>query len=43
MLTLAATEERQARRRWTQTQRELEKMQAVVEKAQRDLERLRAR
>jgi len=41
--TTAAAEERQARRHWTQTQRELEKVQAVVEKAERDLDRLRAR
>lgn len=40
MLNAAAAEERQARRRWTQTQRELEKAQAAAEKAQRDLDRL---
>jgi hypothetical protein len=39
-LGAAATEERQARRRWAQTQRDLEKAQAAVEKAQRELDRL---
>ncbi len=43
MLSAAAAEERQARRRWTQTQRELEKAQAAAEKAQRDLDRLQGR
>lgn len=40
MLAAAAAEERQAHRRWTQTQREIEKAQAAVEKAQRELDRL---
>ena len=43
MLTAAAAEERQARRRWTQAQRALEKAQASVEKTQDELERLHAR
>jgi hypothetical protein len=43
MLTAATEEERQARRCWTQTQRELEKAQAAVEKARRELDRLHAR
>jgi hypothetical protein len=43
MLTAAAAEEGQARRRWTLTRRELEKAQAAVEKAQRDLDRLHTR
>jgi hypothetical protein len=42
-LTAAAAEERQARHRWTQRQRELEKAQGAVEKAQRELDRTRAR
>jgi len=42
-LSAAATEERQAQRRWTQTQGDLEKAQAAVEKAQHELDRLRAR
>jgi hypothetical protein len=36
-LAAAETEERRARRHWDQTQRELEKAQAAVDKAQRDL------
>jgi hypothetical protein len=40
LLTAAAAEERQARRRWTQRQRELEKAQATVDRAQDDLDRL---
>lgn len=43
MLGAAAAEERQARRRWEQTQRELEKAQAAVERAQRELDRIRGR
>ncbi len=43
MLTAAAAEERQARRRWTQTQQELEQAQAAVDKAQRELDRLHRR
>lgn len=43
MLTAATEEERQARRRWTQTQRELDKARAAVAKAQRDLDRLHDR
>jgi hypothetical protein len=39
----AAAEERQARRRWTQTQQELEKAQAAVDKAQRELDRVHGR
>jgi hypothetical protein len=39
-LDAAAAEERQAQRRWTQTQRELQKAQAAVDKAQRELDRL---
>jgi hypothetical protein len=35
-------EEQQAQRRWAQTKRELEKAQAAVEKAQRELDRLHA-
>ena len=42
MLTAAAAEERQARRRWTQAERELEKAQASVEEAQHKLDRLNA-
>ena len=41
MVGAAAAEERQARRRWAQTERELEKAQAAVEKAQGELDRLR--
>lgn len=40
MLEAAAAEERQAQRRWTQTQRELERAEAAVDKAQRELARL---
>jgi len=43
MLRAAAAEERQARRRWTQAQRELEKAEASVEKAQQELDRHHAR
>jgi hypothetical protein len=43
MLGDAAAEERRARRGWQQTQRELEKAKATVEKAQRELDRLRGR
>jgi hypothetical protein len=39
----AAAEERQAQRRWTQTQRELEKAEAAVDKVQRELDRLHGR
>ena len=39
-LSAAETEERDARRRWEQTQRELEKARAAVEEAQSDLDRL---
>jgi hypothetical protein len=42
-LGAAEAEERQAKRRWAQTQRDLEKAQAVVEKAQRELDRLHGR
>lgn len=42
-LGAAEAEERQAKRRWKQTQRDLEKVQAVVEKAQRGLDRLHRR
>jgi hypothetical protein len=42
-LGAAEAEERQARRRWTQTERDLEKAQAAVEKAQRELDRLHNR
>jgi len=42
-LGAAEAEERQAKRRWAQTQRDLEKAQAVVEKAQRGLDRLHGR
>jgi hypothetical protein len=42
-LKAAAAEERQARRRWEQTQGELEKAQAAVGKARAELDRLRAR
>jgi hypothetical protein len=37
-LAAAVANEREARRRWTKTQRELEKAQAAVEKAQQGLE-----
>lgn len=40
MLAAAASEERQAQRRWTQTQRELERAEAAFDKAQRELARL---
>jgi len=43
LLAAAASEERQARRRWDQGQRELEKAQAAVEKARRELNRLHGR
>ncbi len=39
-LGAADAEERQAKRRWAQTQRDLEKAQAAVEKAQRELDRV---
>jgi hypothetical protein len=39
-LGAAEAEERQAKRRWTQTQRDIEKAQKAVEKAQRELDRL---
>ena len=39
-LLAAEAQERQARRHWEQTQRDLEKARAAVEKAQRDLDRL---
>jgi hypothetical protein len=42
-LGAAEAEERQAKRRWAQTQRDSEKAQAAVEKAQRDLDRLHGR
>lgn len=42
-LGAAEAEERQAKRRWAQTQRDLEKAQAAVEKAQRELDRLHGR
>jgi hypothetical protein len=42
-LAAAEAEERQAQRRWTQTRRELEKAQAAVEKAERELEELHKR
>jgi hypothetical protein len=42
-LGAAEAEERQAKRRWAQTQRDLEKAQAAVEKAQRKLDRLHGR
>jgi hypothetical protein len=42
-LGAAEAEERQAKRRWAQTQRDLEKAQAVAEKAQRELDRLHGR
>jgi len=40
ILHAAAADEQQARHRWTQTQREVEKAQAAVEKARRELDRL---
>jgi hypothetical protein len=40
-LNAARSEERQARRRWEQTQGDLARAEAVVEKAQRELARLR--
>lgn len=43
MLDAAAAEERQAQRRWAQTQRDLETARAAVEKAQHELDRLRRR
>jgi len=42
-LMAATGEERQARRRWGQTQRKLEAAQAAVESAERQLDRLRGR
>ena len=39
-LGAAEAEERQAKRRWAQMQRDIEEAQAVVEKAQRELDRL---
>lgn len=39
----AEAEERQAKQRWTQTQRDLEKAQAAVGNAQRELDRLHGR
>jgi hypothetical protein len=42
-LSAAETEERRDRRRWEQTQQELEKARAAGEKAQRDLDRLYGR
>ena len=42
-LGAAEAEERQAKRRWTQTQRDLEKAQAAAAKAQRELDRLHGR
>ena len=42
-LGAAEAEERQARRRWTQSQRELEKARAAVDTAQRELDRLHDR
>jgi hypothetical protein len=43
MLKAATEEERQARRRWTQSQRQLEKARSAVENAQRELDRLHGR
>lgn len=43
MLGAAKAEERQAKRRWTHTQRDLERAQAAVEKAQHQLDRLHDR
>lgn len=42
-LAAAASEERQARRHWTQRKQELEKAEAAVERAQRELDRLHGR
>ena len=42
-LGAAESEERQAKRRWAQTQRDREKAQAAVEKAQRALDRFHGR
>jgi hypothetical protein len=42
-LGAAEAEERQAKRRWAQTQRDLVKAQAAVEKGQRELDRLHGR
>ena len=42
-LGAAEAEERQAKRRWTEMQREVEKAQAAVEKAQRELDHLHGR
>jgi hypothetical protein len=39
-LSAAESQERDARRSWEQTQKQLEKARAVVEKAQRDVDRL---
>lgn len=39
-LTAAEAEERQARRRWSQTQKQVEQAHATLDKAQRDLQRL---
>jgi hypothetical protein len=39
-LGAAEGEERQAQRRWAQTQREVDKARAALEKAQRELDRL---
>lgn len=39
----AVSEERRARQRWTQSQRELEKAEAAVERAQQELDRVRGR
>lgn len=41
VLGAAVAEERQAKQRWAQTQRELEKARATVEKAEHELDRLR--
>ena len=43
ILASATDEERQARRRWEQTQREVAKAQGAVDKAERELRRLRGR
>jgi hypothetical protein len=43
VLTGAVAEEQQAKGRWTQAQRDLEKAQAAVEKARQALEQLRSR
>ena len=42
-LAVAETEERRAKRRWSEAQRDREKAQAAVENAQRKLDRLRGR